>query len=278
MKTLWLTQTAAVLRLEMRKTFFSRRGLWVYLLALAPLALFVGQTLVVTLKVRHPSDFGEDTNTFASIFQVLDLRLVIFFGCLGIFMNLFRGEVLDRSLHFYFLAPIRREVLVVGKYLAGIIASVAIFTSSTILQWAAMYAHFPAAMVGSYLRDGNGWSHLAAYATTTALGCIGYGSVFLLMGALFRNPIFPAAGILIWESINAFVPPLLQKFSVIYYLKSLCPIEAPPGVPPPFSLLIVNADPIAPGLAISGILVFTLLVVVIAALRIRRMEIHYGTD
>jgi hypothetical protein len=278
MKTLWLTQIAAVLRLEMRKTFFSRRGLWIYLLALAPLVIFAGHTLIMQLKVRRPCDFGEDTNIFASVFQTLDLRVVIYFGCLGIFMNLFRGEVLDRSLHYYFLAPIRREVLVIGKYLAGIIAALTIFTTSTVLQWWAMYAHFPPTMVSSYLRDGNGWSHLSAYAGATALGCIGYGSVFLLMGALFRNPIFPAAGILIWESINAFVPPLLQKISVIYYLKSLCPIEAPPSVGPPFSLLLVNADPIAPSLAVSGILAFTVAVVIVAALQVRRMEINYGTD
>jgi ABC-type transport system involved in multi-copper enzyme maturation permease subunit len=277
MKTLWLTQIAAVLRLEMGKTFFSRRGLWIYLLALLPIGIFASHSFIM---LRHglPCDFGQDTNIFASIFQLLDLRVVIFFGCLGIFMNLFRGEVLDRSLHYYFLAPIRREVLVVGKYLSGIIAAVVIFTTSTILQWIAMYAHFPIATVTSYLRDGNGWSHLAAYAGTTVLGCIGYGSVFLLMGALFRNPIFPAAAILIWESINAFVPPLLQKFSVIYYLKSLCPIEAQPNVPPPFSLMIVNADPIEPAVAICGMLLFTLLVVFIAALQIRRMEINYGTD
>ena len=29
MKSLWLTQIAAVVRLEMRKTFLARRGLWV---------------------------------------------------------------------------------------------------------------------------------------------------------------------------------------------------------------------------------------------------------
>src|ERR1700750_3355829 len=98
---------------------------------------------------------------FAGVFQFFFLRLAIFFGCLGIFMNLFRGEVLDRSLHFYFLAPIRREVLVVGKYLSGIIAALVIFTTSTILQWIAMYAHFSSTLVFSYLRDGNGWHHLA---------------------------------------------------------------------------------------------------------------------
>jgi ABC-type transport system involved in multi-copper enzyme maturation permease subunit len=277
MKTLWFTQIAAVLRLEMRKTFFSRRGLWVYLLAFAPLLIFGGHSM--TMLIRHrPCDFGEDTNIFAGMFQLLNLRVVLFFGCLGIFLNLFRGEVVDRSLHYYFLAPLRREVLVVGKFLAGIIAAVFIFTTSTVLQWCAMYAHFPITTISAYLRDGNGLSHLVAYAGTTALACVGYGSVFLLMGALFRNPIFPAAAILIWESINAFVPPLLQKISVIYYLKSLCPIEAPPEVGPPLSLLIVNADPVSPSLAIGGILLFTVMVVVVTALQVRRMEINYGVD
>jgi hypothetical protein len=110
------------------------------------------------------------------------------------------------------------------------------------------------------------------------LGCIGYGSVFLLMGVLFRNPIFPAAAILIWEAINSFVPPMLQKFSVIYYLKSFCPIEVSPNVNGPMALLTVNADPMSPAVAISGILLFTSLVIVISALRVRHMEINYGSD
>jgi ABC-type transport system involved in multi-copper enzyme maturation permease subunit len=277
MKTLWLTQIAAVLRLEMRKTFFAKRGLWVYLLALFPLLIFGGHSLEVILHGRR-CDFGQDTNIFAVIFQLLDLRVVVFFGCLGIFMNLFRGEVLDRSLHYYFLAPVRREVLVVGKYLAGLLAAVVIFTTSTLVQWVAMYAHYPQKTVISYLNEGNGWGHVVAYAATTVFACVGYGSVFMLMGSLFRNPIFPAAGILIWEAINSFLPSLLQKFSVIYYLKSLVPIDAPPFVEPPFSLLTINADPVSPFVAMAGMMLFTLLVVVVSALQVRRMEINYGAD
>ncbi|MGH9593675.1 MAG: hypothetical protein ACRD5L_11325, partial [Bryobacteraceae bacterium] len=41
----WLTQIAAVVRLEMKKTFFSRRGLLVYLLALAPAAIYLMYSL-----------------------------------------------------------------------------------------------------------------------------------------------------------------------------------------------------------------------------------------
>jgi ABC-type transport system involved in multi-copper enzyme maturation permease subunit len=277
MKALWLAQIGAILRLEIRKSFLSRRGWWVYLLALMPVAFFAMHSAVMIYRSR-PCDFGEDTNIFAGVFQIVNLRLVLFFGCLGIFMKLFRGELLDRTLHFYFLAPVRREVLVAGKYASGLLAAIVIFASSAILQWVALYAHFPRTTVMAYLSEGRGWWHLASYAGATALGCVGYGSVFLLAGALFRNPIVPAAIVAIWESVNSFVPPLLQKFSVIYYLKSMCPIEAPPDVGPPFSLLIVNADPISPLIAVPGVLIFTAAVLVIAAFQVRRMEIHYGAD
>ena len=40
-------QIRAVIRLEMRKTFFAKRGLWVYLLAFAPLALFAGHAITM---------------------------------------------------------------------------------------------------------------------------------------------------------------------------------------------------------------------------------------
>jgi len=44
-------------------------------------------------NVRRLLDFEEDRTVFAAIFQYFYLRLAIFFGCLGIFMYLFRGEM-----------------------------------------------------------------------------------------------------------------------------------------------------------------------------------------
>ena len=148
------------------------------------------------------------------------------------------------------------------------------------LQWTAMYAHFPSSVV-MYLSAGRQWlvPPGRVRGAPALLGCIGYGSVFLLTGALFRNPIFPAAGILIWESINSFLPPLLQKFSVIYYLKSLVPDRSSAE----YRHAVFTADgecrPDCPGFAIvRAFSLFTALVLVIAALQVRRMEINYGTD
>ena len=46
---------------------------------------------------------------------------------MGIFSNLFRGEMLEKTLHYYYLTPMRRELLVAGKYLAGLAVALVLF-------------------------------------------------------------------------------------------------------------------------------------------------------
>jgi hypothetical protein len=356
---LWCTQVLAIVRLEMRKTFFSRRGLWVYLLAFAPLLLFVvhsvsvahrqdqlrriardhpisSETLSsiqngmtydeVTQKLGEPHSqwrwhrrdehneqiehvrcgytdgkidvhlFFEDgkltgihrseldtlpqvTRIFAGVFQSYYLRLAVFFGCVGVFVNLFRGEMLDKSLHFYLLTPTRREVLLAGKYAAGLLATVVIFTSSTALQWLALLWQFDRATVADFLAS-TGWGQFSSYLAVTALACVGYGSVFLAVGLLFRNPIIPTAMVLLWEGVNPFLPAALKKISMIYYLQSLCPVAATPGqdVPGLVHLLISPVQPATKSMAVLSIVILTCVVLVVAARLSRRMEINYSTE
>src|SRR5690348_16243434 len=46
MNSLFWMQIRAIVRIEMKKTFFAKRGLWIYLLALAPVALFFTHSMV----------------------------------------------------------------------------------------------------------------------------------------------------------------------------------------------------------------------------------------
>lgn len=228
----------------------------------------------------HPlMNFEEDRQVFAGIFQFFYLRLAIFFGCLGIFMNLFRGEMLDRTLHFWFLAPARREVLLAGKYGAGLIASVVIFAGGALLCFAMMvWPHDPIEVQAYWQSAGMG--HLFWYTMAALLGCVGYGSVFLAAGLLLRNPIIPAAVLLAWEGINSFLPEVLQKLSVLYYLQSLCPVPAPmdKNAPALIQLLMSPAAPASRLGAVLGLLVVTVLVLWVACLAIRRMQISYSTE
>jgi hypothetical protein len=228
--------------------------------------------------VRRSRDFEQDRRIFAVIFQFFYLRLAIFFGCLGIFMNLFRGEMLDKTLHFWFLMPVRREVLLAGKYIAGLTAASVIFGGGALLGYAAvLWPHN--GVEGQAFMAAVGWSHAFWYAAAAVLGCLGYGSVFLAAGLLLRNPIIPAAVILLWESINGFLPAVLQKLSVLYYLQSLCPEAAPMDENSPMlRLLLAPAAPASKSLAIVGLVAVTALVLWAASRAVRTIEINYSTE
>ena len=224
-------------------------------------------------------DFPEDRAIFAGVFQYFYLRLAIFFGCLGMFMFLFSGEMSNRTLHYWFLAPAPREVLLAGKYAAGLVASSVIFGGGALLGFAAMIWPHDAVEVQAYWNAG-GMSHAFWYASAAVLGCLGYGSVFLAIGVYLKKPIIPAAVILAWESINGILPHALQKLSVLYYLQSICPVPAPMenDAPTLIRLLAAPAAPASRPAAILGLLILTAVVLWLAGRAVRRMEISYGAE
>ncbi|MBN2588463.1 MAG: hypothetical protein JXA96_01270 [Sedimentisphaerales bacterium] len=359
MNGIWLLQILAVVRLEIKKTFLSRRSLWVYLLAFAPVIIFFVRSIneprqrdrLAEIAAKHPvstqalnsikeettyeqvveklgepylknfrtgrrgpgpeHEFGfvrytdgetdvvlhffdkkvvrisksqvdnlpRSQTVFATSFQFYFLRLAVFFGCVGVFVNLFRGEMLDKSLHFYLLTPMRREVLLAGKYLAGLLATVFIFTSSTALQWWAMLRQFDQSVLADFFA-GDGGSQFWTYLGVTSLACIAYGSIFLTVGLIFRNPIIPAAVVLLWEGINPFLPAALKKISVIYYLQSICPVVASKesNLPALVKFLISPTQLVTPLFAVICIIIVTLIMLVLAGYFARRMEINYSID
>src|ERR1035441_8031934 len=136
---LWRRQVAAILRLELKKSLFSKRAWWIYILTLGPV-LVTGVHSLIPGTGGHT--LADDNMIYAGIFQVYYLRLGIFFGCLGLFPTLFRAEVLERTLHYYFMSPVRREVLAVSKYLAGLIAATVYFVGSVVLSFLFISAHW----------------------------------------------------------------------------------------------------------------------------------------
>jgi hypothetical protein len=185
----------------------------------------------------------------------------------------------NRTLHYWFLAPARREVLLAGKYLAGLIAAAVIFGGGAMLAFAAMIWPHDPVQVQAYWSAG-GLGHAFWYGAAAVMGCVGYGSVFLAVGLYLRNPIVPAAILLAWEGSNGILPHVLQRMSILYYLQSLCPVPAPIDADAPMlvKLLAAPAAPASRPAAILGLLGLTAFVLWIAARAVRRMQITYGAE
>jgi ABC-type transport system involved in multi-copper enzyme maturation permease subunit len=272
-----LRQTLAVARLEIWRNFLGLRALGLYLLAGLPVAL-------VLLFAWGRMTFGGDTlpsagdlsREFGAFYGQLFARLVIFFVCLLVFTRLFRAEIQERSLHYSFLAPVRRELLVAGKFLAGFVAVGLVLSLAVI---GSFLLHFlPLTLVGgsggygAFLLRGGGLGQLAGYLAVTLLGVLGYGAVFLASGIFFRNPILPALVVFGWEWANFLLPPVLKRISVIHYLQALQP------VPPPEGVLALLATPPSPWLAVPGVLLVSAALLALSAWRLRHFEIAYGEE
>lgn len=263
-------QFVGILRLEMRRQLFSRRSLVLYFLAFAPLGLVAIWT-VSPFPGRHFSGPMEVAPFFAFLYTSY-LGTSIFLSALILFMSLFRSEFLERSLHYYFLTPVRRSVVVVGKYVAALIATAGVFAIATALLYLLTMSPWGLSELSRFLFRGPGMAHLLTYVGISVLGCVGYGAIFLLAGLIFRNPIIVAVVYTGWESINFLLPSWLKKLSVFFYLWSLFPIQLSDG---PFAVL---AEPTSPYISVPGLLVFTGLVLTLASWRARTMEITYGGE
>src|SRR5687767_13206133 len=159
---LWTRQTLAILRLEIKKNFLSRRAFLLYLIAGMPLVL-LSMLALFPPPTDEMQNFGELSMVYAAIYGGLILRTLIFFGCAWVFMNLFRGEVVDRSLHYYFLSPVRREVLLVGKYLSGLIATIVLFSITTVGSMLILYGWLFPSESARFFFEGAGASQLLTY-------------------------------------------------------------------------------------------------------------------
>jgi ABC-type transport system involved in multi-copper enzyme maturation permease subunit len=268
------SQISILVRNELRRNLFTRRRIWIYLLALLPVLIILTHVIFDRSNV-DPAQIEEDTQVLAGIMQLYYFRLGTFFTCMAIFTWLFRGEMVERTLHYQFLAPVKREVLVIGKFLAGVVVAVALFETAVAACVFLMYSRFGAAGK-SYLFDGPGLGQLGSYLLVTALACIGYGAVFLALSLLFKNPIIPGVVIMGWETIAPIFPAWAQRLSVTFYLKHLCPVNLP--MSGPLAIFTIVAEPVSPFVAVLGLLCLTIAILVLSCFLIHRMEITYTAE
>jgi len=274
---LWARQIGVLVRQETRGSLFTRRRLWVYLMAFAPVLILAIHRVVHASRPGDAEMLQQDTQVFAGIMQFYYVRLGLFFACMSIFTWLFRGEMVERTLHFPFLTAVRREVLVIGKFLGGAVFVIAVFAAAVLGCFYFLYSRFGAAG-WAYMLHGPGLGQLGAYLLIVALGSLGYGAVFLGLSLVFRNPIIPGALFFGWEAVTPVLPGWLQFLSVTFYLKHLFPVSLPSSGSVVMAILTVATGPVSGSTAVVGLLSFTVAALAFSCYRIRKIEVTYTTD
>lgn len=265
----WRGQMAGLLRLELRRHLSPRRAAALYLLAALPVALL----LLLSLLPDGATLFSDPQRAMeisAGIFDALIVRTVIFFGCAWLFVSLMRADVASRSLHFYFLAPLTRESVMLGKYFAGILISVLLFGGATLVSFG--LAHGPHAHRGVLGTAFAGPLQALPYLGVAILACIAYGALFSWLGLVFKNPVIAVLAVYGWEWINFLLPPLLQRLSILHYLQALAPL------PTETHSIAFIAPPVSPAAAIASLLGLSAGLVFFGARQMRHAEINYGRD
>jgi hypothetical protein len=271
---LFASQISVLVRTEVRRNLFTRRRIGFHLLAWIPVLFLLAHNIFDRHDI-DPAQIENDTLVLAGTIQLYYFRLGIFFACMGIFTWLFRGEMVQRTLHYQFLVPVRKEVLVIGKFLAGAVISIALFETAVFACFCLTYSRYGSAG-RSYVFEGPGLSQLGSYLLATALACLGYGAVFLALSLLFKNPIIPGAMLLGWETIAPIFPSWAQRLSVTFYLKHLCPVNLPTDGP--LAIFTIVAEPVSPLIAILGLLCLTLAILTLSCFLIHRLEVTYTAE
>lgn len=262
-----LRQLRAVFALELRRLFRGREGRATLFFALAPVLL-----AILGLTTRDtPLPVGRAEHSFAFIFQNLVLQGTIYFGCLFTFGGLVRGEQIGKTLHHLLLAPVRREVVLLGKYLAALAATATLFGLTSAASYLLLVSDSGRPAAFAHLGAG-GAGRLAAYVLVALLACAAYGALFLAFGQWVKNPIFPALAFWGWEHLNFLLPEGLKRLGLIHYLLSLTPVRVPEG------FLAILGEPLPVWVSIPVPLLFTAALLAFAAWKVRRTEVDYGIE
>ena len=103
-----------------------------------------------------------------------------------------------------------------------------------------------------------------------------YGALFIFLGIRYKNPVIPAVTLLFWESLNVFLPAWLRKVSILYYLRSMNPVEI--SLRGPGALLGAVIEPVAAWIAILSLIAITAALLALSVRQLKRTEISYSSD
>jgi ABC-2 type transport system permease protein len=258
---------ARIFDLSVGELLWSRRTIFMALVVGSPVLLAIVARVVqssgiVPLRVNG---VGVDpVSMFGMIIWVLFLRFIV--PMLGVFYgtSLIADEVEDKTITYLFTRPIRRGVVLVGKYLAYLACTTLVVLPAVMIVYFLLvpFRQIPSSFVS-----------LVTDLGLLAIGIAAYGALFTLVGAVMKRPL--VVGLVFafgWEQLAMLMPGYLRRFTLAYYLQALVPHAMPVDTGVSSLLQSVFSETPTAATSILVLLLVTVLCLVLAARAVERRE------
>jgi ABC-type Na+ efflux pump permease subunit len=214
-----------VFDLSLGQMLWSRRTIFLALIVGSPLALGtlfrVLEVMGLGSGIRVGGGPVAGPTIFGGMIWLLYLRFIV--PVLGVFYGtaLVADEVDDKTITYLFVRPIARGAILVGKYLAYLVTTVAVVLPSVAILYLLVVPLGHGSLAGAF-------QALLTDLALLGVGLAAYGALFAFIGATFRHPL--VTGLVFafgWEQLALLLPGYLRRLTVAYYLQALVPHSMP---------------------------------------------------
>lgn len=220
------TASLRIFDLSLEQMLWSRRTIFMALVVGGPVAIAAIVRLVEMISRGQggPQIDGELLSSgaiFGLMVWIFFLRfavpvLAVFYGT-----SLIADEVEDKTITYLFTRPIPRGAVLVGKYLAYLVCTMAVVLPALVVIYLLIFTRAGASM-------GSGFLDLLKDLAAIGIGLAVYGALFAWVGAQFKRPLLTGlAFVFAWEPAILVVPGYLKQLTVAYYLQGLVPHALP---------------------------------------------------
>ncbi len=204
---------ALLMRLSIRELVLSRKTIALLLIS----GLLVGSCIIISLVTRIGLLKGPSVSeAFGFLVTEAFLRFLLPIFSLFYGAAIVTDEVDGRTLNYLITRPIRRPVILLGKFLGFVVVTTIMLLVTLVLCWLAVLAGSGPALLLKELPI------LLADGVMVVFGILSYGALFTLSGAWLRKPAVPMlVYIFLWEHAVSFLPGNVQRLTILHFLESL---------------------------------------------------------
>ena len=215
------------------------------------LVLVLSIPVALSFMIKYFEGLGSEEADAVALFVLYPMLFCVMLSMLH-GSSLLSGEVERKTIAYLFTRPLGKWQVIVGKYLAIVLALGLAVTSSYLAAWY---------VIGSPL----GWSVATAELAACWGSIMAYTAVFTLLGTMvFRRPMVLGLLYALFDVMVSLVPAVIRDLTISYHLRSLTlRIGDFPELKEVSELLggapLARAIVVPPAVAIAGLILSSLL-------------------